>query len=98
MKVLSRKIFEYHTTPAKYTGELFGVAYLYSQTGTCFPQDISSAVDEGFAVDEGIEEGFEEAHSLDDNQASEDLATIALLSDEEVDSKVSYAISLLLLG
>ena len=46
MKVLSKSVVEHHTTPAKYTEELFGVVYLYSQTGSSFPTDINTALDE----------------------------------------------------
>ena len=47
IKVLSKRVVEHNTTPAKYTGELFGVAYLYSQTGCSFPTDNNTARNEG---------------------------------------------------
>lgn len=43
------KVFPNYRPPAKYTGEFFGVEYLYSQSGLQFqPEDLDQEIDEGF--------------------------------------------------
>ena len=47
-KVLGRPVLPPHTTPHKYSGELFGVQYLYAQSGEELPAMMDKEVDEGF--------------------------------------------------
>ena len=60
---MGKEIFPHYRPPAEYTGELFGVEYLYSQIGATLPSDanIDSAcdnadLDEGFQDDDQLEE------------------------------------------
>ena len=47
--VYGESVFPDFRPPARYTGELFGVAYLYAQSGDDFqPADLDAAIDEGF--------------------------------------------------
>ena len=58
-KVLGRPVLPSKTTPYKYSGELFGVLYLYAQSGEELPDE---------EVDEGFEEHDEqEINSLKNN-------------------------------
>ena len=47
-KVLGRPVLPPHTTPHKYSGELFDVQYLYAQSGEELPAMMDEEVDEGF--------------------------------------------------
>ena len=47
-KVLGRPVLLSKTTPYKYSGELFGVQYLYAQSGEELPAMIDEEVYEGF--------------------------------------------------
>ena len=49
--VHGRKVFPLYSSPSVYTGELFGVEYLYQQSGTPLlakDEDVDSHIDEGF--------------------------------------------------
>lgn len=77
-------LFPQFQAPAAYTKEAFGVEYLYAQSGFMFhPKDeeLEEKIDEGFCDGEEVE---------NDEQAitvthSEDMATVALLTDIESD-------------
>ena len=60
--VHGKKVLPTFTPPAAYTGEFFGVEYLYSETGFHFnPEDehIDTQIDEGFCdVEERITPSF----------------------------------------
>lgn len=76
------KILPEYCQPAAYTGELFGVEYLYAQSGFRFPteEDINNQIDEGFC-----EEG-EEDNTIHASQShSEEFTTVTLPSDSEND-------------
>ena len=47
--------------PAKYSGELFGVEYLYTQSGDVFQPNLDTEVEKGLdgVEDEGFQEGPE---------------------------------------
>ena len=60
--------------PAKYSNELFGVEYLYSQTGDTFTPDVDKEVETGIEGLSQQDEGFFES-SLDTD-------TCALPSDD----------------
>jgi len=64
----------------EYTGEAFGVEYLYEQTGFMFPRkedDLDAEIDEGF--DDNMDMDVEE----EETSHSEDMATVALPTDLE---------------
>ena len=48
--ILEKPVFPNYRPPAKYTGELFGVEYLYHQSGITFDpgDDLNAQIDEGF--------------------------------------------------
>ena len=48
--ILEKLVFPNYRLPAKYTGELFGVEYLYHQSGITFDpgDDLDTQIDEGF--------------------------------------------------
>ena len=54
--VLGRPVLSTHTAPHKYSGELFGVQYLYAQSG----DELPTMVDEEVERDEGFSEEHEE--------------------------------------
>ena len=67
--------------PAAYTGEAYGVEYLYTQTGFMFNpknEDLEEKIDEGFG-DEVLE------NSVEVDMHAENLATVAPPSDLESD-------------
>lgn len=66
-------------TPSEYTGELFGIEYLFKQDGLQFTTDDS--------VDEDIDEGFDEEVSLSKLDVApvveqEALPTVSLSDDD----------------
>lgn len=67
-KVLGRPILPPHTIPHKYSGELFGVQYLYAQSGEELPAMTDEEEDEGF--DEQIEQEYPE--TIDATLSSDD--------------------------
>lgn len=69
-----------HTTPHKYSGELFGVQYLYAQNGNELPEMVDEEVerDEGFS--EELNEYPEGAETIDAVLSSDD--------DSEVGARV----------
>ena len=76
MKVLGKPVLTPHITPHKYSGELFGVQYLYSQSGEQLPTMIDEEVDEGFN---------EECQEPGEVEASETIdATLSSDDDSEV--------------
>lgn len=71
--IVGKKVLPNFQSPAEYTGELFGVEYLYAQSGATFmpttDADLVSDIDEGFGdIDE----------ELDDSEANSDDMTVAL--------------------
>lgn len=80
-----KKILPNFQPPAEYTGELFGVEYLFAQSGVTFKpaaseDDLINEIDEGFGdIDE----------QLDDSEASSDDATVALPPDSASEDEVS---------
>ena len=61
-ELCGKKLCPYHVAPEEYTGELYGVAYLYNQAGKVLDSsDIDNDIDEGF-------EDFEEDTSVADMQ------------------------------
>lgn len=66
---MKKEVFPHYCPSAEYTGELFGVEYLYSQLGTVLtPSD--SSIDAGSELadlDEGLgDEGLEDPLVFDD--------------------------------
>ena len=87
----SKKILHYHSTPGKYTSERFGLEYLYQQCGSQLIHE-ETAEDHGDEQDddEDEDEGFEEKthfFSLAFSSQDEDLATVSVPSDNEVDQE-----------
>ena len=69
-----------HTTPHKYSGELFGIQYLYAQNGNELPEMVDEEVerDEGFS--EELHEYPEGAETID--------AVLSSDGDSEVGAEV----------
>lgn len=86
--IVGKKVLPNFQPSAEYTGELFGVEYLYAQSGVTFmpvsDADLVTDIDEGFGdIDE----------ELADSEANSDDITVALPSDSESEDEVSaYAI------
>ena len=76
----------YHPTPGKYTNELFGLEYLYQQSGS---QPIHANVEEPTEDggkqddDENEDEGFEEETHFFFSSQDKDLATVSVPSENE---------------
>lgn len=68
--LFGKEVLPNFQSPAKYTGELFGVEYLYNQSGTTFmpttDADLVSDIDEGFG---DIDEELDDPASYDDMTA-----------------------------
>ena len=68
--MLGKKVFPLYRPPPQYTGELFGVEYLLSQTGASFcpkEEDLDVEIDEGFAdFDELVDEWVNQQPKPDD--------------------------------
>lgn len=82
--VHGKRLLPHHQAPAEYTGELYGVEYLYSQTGVILPGNLRGA-----EIDKEIDEGFcdvdvMEAQCVTPSQVpSEDYSTFSPPSDSE---------------
>ena len=75
--ILGKKVFPNYRPLPKYTGELFGVEYLFQQSGMTFKPDVDEEVDEGFGdSDQELISGF------DFNLADADDETVALPMDD----------------
>lgn len=77
--ILGKKVFPHYRPLPKYTGELFGVEYLFAQTGMTFKPDvdIEQEIDEGFGdSDQELIGGFD----LDLADAED--ATVAVPMDD----------------
>lgn len=88
--ILGKNIVPSLQHPAEYTGELFGVEYLFAQSGMTFKptndEDLAKEIDEGFGdIDSEEELADPEAHDDDD-------VTVALLPDSESEDEVSNII------
>ena len=86
--ITGKKVLPNFQPSAVYTGELFGVEYLYAQMGATFmpasEEDLVTQIDEGFGDIE--EELAEESNSYD--------AIPSLPSDSESDDEVSISIAI----
>lgn len=71
-------VFPHHQPPSAYTRELFGVEYLFSQSGQsfCLTEDV---------VDSLIDEGFDEEEVATEHVDCDDDFTATLLIDHESD-------------
>ena len=52
-------VFPHHQSPSAYTGELFGVEYLFNQSGGSFSptkDEVDNQIDEGFDEEELVSE------------------------------------------
>jgi hypothetical protein len=82
--ILGKEVLPNYQPLAKYTGELFGVEYLYTQSGLTFQPtsvcDLVSEIDEGF--------GEEEEESTESESAYTDDATVALPPDSDSEDEV----------
>lgn len=80
--VLGMDIFPGYRPPAKYTGELLGVQYLYHQTGQLLlleGDEAEKEIDEGFG---DVEECTPESQ-LPESECQEDLGTFSLPTEED---------------
>ena len=80
-------MFPNYRPPSQYTGELFGVRYLYNQTGKSFtatgPDQLDAQIDEGFGdVDELEESSSVATHAMDQD---EHFVTVAPPADPDSD-------------
>lgn len=78
------KVFPNFQPSSVYTGELFGVEFLFSQSGISFcpkEEDLDVQIDEGFG--EEVEESVEQLPSTD----LEETTTISPLTDTESDEE-----------
>lgn len=82
LKVLGKEILCNYPTPNKYTGELFGIQYLYAQSGG----DLTGYIEEDVEGDEGFGEGSEEIS----NDLSEPMEA-TLSSNEEEDNELDVS-------
>ena len=75
------KIFPLYTPPPQYTGESFGVEYLYQQSGMMFkPRDVDREIDEGF-------EGFQDEEEIQPPLVvSDDNTVVPPTDNDETDS------------
>ena len=84
--IIGRKILPNFQPLAEYTGELFGVEYLYAQSGMTFvpsEEDLLTEIDEGFGDTD------EELPSPEFEVSTDDI-TVALPSDDsESEEEVS---------
>ena len=92
----SKKILPYHPTPGKHTNELFGLDFLYQQSGS---QPTHANVeestedggeeedDENEENEENEDEGFEEETHFFFSSQDEDLATVSVPSENEEDQE-----------
>lgn len=73
-------VFPHHQPPSAYTGELFGVEYLFSQSGQpfCCTKD---------KVDSLIDEGFDDEEVATEHVNCDDDFTATLLIDRESDDQ-----------
>lgn len=88
--VHGRKLLPHHQPPAAFTGELYGLEYLYSQTGAILPGalEVDKQIDEGFCDAEQVEACMEtKDHGSD---YSEDISTFAPPSDSEDEEEVRW--------
>ena len=86
----SKKVLEYHPTPGKYTNELFGLEYLYQQSGSQPIRVQEPTEDDGEQLqddDENEDEGFEEETHFFLPSQDEDLATVSVPSENEEDQE-----------
>lgn len=82
-----RDILPLYQPPAKYTGELFGVEYLYNQCGTTFSptdEEIDTQIDEGF---EDIGDEYDHIASLEVDDGDPTLAPPLDESDSSEDGE-----------
>ena len=84
--VHGKKVFPFYKSPAKYTGEMFGIQYLYDQSGLKFTPD---AEDLNAQIDKGFEE-FEDFNDVQTTsqfeQPEQDNLILPQLPNEEEDS------------
>jgi hypothetical protein len=91
-EVLGKDVFPLHRPPAKYTGELLGVQYLYHQTGKVL-------LTEGEEVEKEIDEGFGDIEDCTPEslqpqcQLQEDLGTFSLPTEEDENESDEQVIS-----
>ena len=84
--VLGEVIFSRYQPPLSYTGEQFGVQYLYHQTGRSFTST-------GDQLDVQIDEGFADVDNMDQPSLvdqDENLIIVAPPNDPESDEEVMY--------
>lgn len=90
--ILGRKVFPNYQPSATYTGELFGVEYLYAQLGKTFyrtDHEVDAAaemVDEGFDDDDG-DDGDDDVGG--EFGGASHFTHVTLPSDDDSDSEVS---------
>ena len=93
--VLGEPVFPNYRPPSQYTGELFGVRYLYNQTGRSF-----TATD-GDQLDTQIDEGFGDVDELEESSSvattcamdhDEHPITVAPPADPDDEDEVHYRI------
>ena len=78
-KLFNKKVLPYHQAPARYSGELFGIQYLYNQSSPEF----SPECDEGDEDDDDIDEGLgDDSNIFPPLSISEDLATFTSLAED----------------
>ena len=89
-KVLGRPVLRTHNTPNKYSGELFGVQYLYAQSGEELPEMIEEEVDEGFEDNNQQEypENIDATLSSDDDSEVQHVHIQVLVFFEDINSCV----------
>ena len=83
MSVHGKKVFPSYQPCAEYSGELYGVEYLYSQSGTNFrpkEEDLDTQIDEGFG---DVEEALPDRYGYDLHTAASDDVTVGPLTDTE---------------
>ena len=66
--IFGKTVFSHYQPPSEYTGEQFGVQYLYQQTGRSFnttEDQLDSQIDEGYYQTQDRPNGFPQSRKTD---------------------------------